>query len=402
MATSGRYRAGLGGRLGVLPKELDGVNAARGAGLDRASGLVWLHAVSVGEVLAAERLVNELGKALPDYLIVVSTTTAAGYKVAGERLGVPVFYFPLDFAFAVKRYLRALQPSLFVTMESELWPRMLVECERAGVPVAVVNARVSDRSFPRYMRLRRLWRPLLGKVSIFLAQGEETAGRLRAIGVGAERIRVTGNLKYDLKEVSSNKVAAILKRARGTSRLIVAGSTLEGEESMLLSAWPRILRGGKDFVMIIAPRHPQRFEEVWAALVRSGYHCIRFTQWRNDETPFRGGTIVLLDTIGDLASIYAAATTTFIGGSLVAKGGHNPLEAARFGKPIVMGKSYENFREIVEGMGTICLIEPQQLAEAIISSTRHGQKYGRRGKAFYNRQAGATANTVEALVELVR
>ena len=184
MAVSGRYRAGLGGRLGRMPAELR--EAAEGR------EVVWLHAVSVGEVMAAVEVVRGLVAARPGLVVAVSTTTKAGQELAKRRMeGMPVFYLPLDFAFAVRRYLRVLRPRLLVLMESELWPNLLRECGRAGVPVAVVNARVSDRSFPRYMRLRRLWRPLLRRVRVFLAQGEETAERLRAMGVEAERVRVT-------------------------------------------------------------------------------------------------------------------------------------------------------------------------------------------------------------------
>ena len=395
MATSGRYREGLRERLGFVPAALRVAVAGKKT--------VWVHAVSVGEVLAAERLIAELRQELGQgWVIAVSTTTDTGQKIARERLvGSPVFYYPLDFAFAVRAWLRVLQPSLFVLVESEFWPRMLVECERSGVPVAVVNARVSDRSFPRYMRLRRLWKPLLGKVSLFLAQGEESAERLRAIGAPVERVRVSGNLKYDLPPVADNAMARRIKEQRGASRVIVAGSTHDGEEAMLLEAWPQILRGGPDFVLILAPRHPERFEKVWAEIQKTGFRSGRCSRLMAGDFELEGGMILLLDTIGDLAAVYSAATVAFIGGSLVSKGGHNPLEAARFGKPIVMGKSYENFREIVKGMGLIRLIEEKYLGEALISSSRHGQSHGRRGREYFEAQAGATARTVAALVLLI-
>ncbi len=396
MATSGRYREGLGERLGSVPAALRAAVAGK--------KVVWVHAVSVGEVLAAERLIAELKQALGDgWVVAVSTTTATGQKIARERLAdSPVFFYPLDFAFAVRAWLRVLKPSLFVLVESEFWPRMLVECERAGTPVTVVNARVSDRSFPRYMRLRRLWKPLMGKVSLFLAQGEESAERLRAIGAPVERTMVGGNLKYDLSPVAVNAMARTINEQRGACRVIVAGSTHEGEEAMLLAAWPQIQRGGPDFVMVIAPRHPHRFEKVWEEIQKAGFKSGRCSGLIARDFELSGGMILLLDTIGDLAAVYSTATVAFIGGSLVAKGGQNPLEAARFGKPIVMGQSYENFREIVQGMGVIRIIEQKHLGEALISSSRHGQRSGRRGREFFEAQAGATMRTVEALVGLVR
>ena len=408
MATSGRYRAGLAGRLGLLPRPLDDVIAGRAA----AEGLIWLHAVSVGEVLAGERLVADLRAALPGFLVVVSTTTATGFKVAGEKLGVPVFYFPLDFAFAVRSYLRALRPSLFVTMESEFWPRMLVECERAQVPVAVVNARVSDRSFPRYMRLRRLWRPLLRKVRIFLAQGEESAERLRQIGVAGDRIRVVGNLKYDAATVADNRVAEIIKQAAQGRPIVVAGSTADrkndkslSEDEMVIQAWEGELRKVHQAMLVLAPRHPQRFGQVQAVAMEFELQNASKMAQGQQSTP-NGTEIVLLDTIGDLAAVYKVADVAFVGGSLVAKGGQNPLEAARFGVPVVMGPSYENFREMVDAMrGTdaIGIVQKQeQLESALIDALKHGSSMGERGRLFFESQTGATQRTVQALVELVR
>jgi 3-deoxy-D-manno-octulosonic-acid transferase len=408
MASSGRYRAGLAGRLGSLPRQLDDVIAGRAA----AEGLIWIHAVSVGEVLAGERLVAELRAALPGFLVVVSTTTAAGFKVAGEKLGIPVFYFPLDFAFAVRSYLQALRPSLFVTMESEFWPRILVECERAQVPVAVVNARVSDRSFPRYMRLRRLWRPLLAKVRLFLAQGEESAERLRQIGVAGDRVRVVGNLKYDAPLVAKNRVAEIIKQAAQGRPIVVAGSTADrkndkslSEDEMVIQAWEGELRTVHHAMLVLAPRHPQRFGEVQAVAMQFGLQNASKMVQGQESTP-NGTEIVLLDTIGDLAAVYKVADVAFVGGSLVAKGGQNPLEAARFGVPVVMGPSYENFREMVDAMrGTdaIGIVQKrEQLESALIDALKHGSSMGGRARLFFESQAGATQRTVEALMELVR
>jgi 3-deoxy-D-manno-octulosonic-acid transferase len=214
MLRQGRYRQGLRQRLGDVPQRLKDFVQGR--------PVVWVHAVSVGETLTAARLIAELEAALPGYAVVISTTTPTGQQVARERFGVDrVFFYPLDLAFAVRPYLHTLQPKLVVLMESELWPRMLVECERANVPVAVVNARVSDRSLPRYMALRRLWQPLLGKLSLLLAQSDEDARRWRATGAPAERVHSTGNLKYDVR------IATARIRARSQSCWI-AGAQIAG------------------------------------------------------------------------------------------------------------------------------------------------------------------------------
>ena len=265
MATSGRYRAGLRGRLGWVPETLKAAVAGH--------NVIWVHAVSVGEVLAATQLVRELMIALPGWAFAVSTTTETGQRLATERLpGSPVFYLPLDFRFAVQRYLRVLRPKMLVLMESELWPRLIDECAKGGIPVAVANARISDRSFPRYVRLRRLWRPFLEMISLFLAQSKETAERLMRIGVPSERVVVMGNLKYDVRAGSESELTAMLRqRLPVGSKVLVCGSTLEGEEQILLDAWTAVLATTPNAVMVLAPRHPNRFATVAAMVAASGF-----------------------------------------------------------------------------------------------------------------------------------
>jgi 3-deoxy-D-manno-octulosonic-acid transferase len=401
MATSGRYRAGLAGRLGVVPRQLREAVAGR--------EVVWVHAVSVGEVMAATQLIRELSEARPEWLIAVSTTTATGQRLARERLPeLPVFYLPLDFAFAVQRYLRVLRPKMLVLMESELWPNLMEQCERAGVPMTVVNARVSDRSLPRYLRLRRLWRPLLGKISLFLAQSEETAERLVRIGAPAERVRVTGNLKYDLREGRESSLVAMLRSQTGAkARVIVCGSTLEGEEKILLAAWPAVVAAEPEAVMVLAPRHPDRFAAVAGMVAASGFAVIRASEFRERTEPVAEGSIFLLDTIGDLAAMYSLGVAAFVGGSLVAAGGHNPLEPARFGVPVLMGGSFENFREIVsvlQAHDAIRLVTTAMFTEALVSMLRHkdeAEAMGQRGREVFDAQAGATKRTVQALTALL-
>ena len=401
MVTSGRYRAGLLGRLGRVP---EGLREAVG-GRD----VVWVHAVSVGEVLAAAQLIRELKAALPGWVVAVSTTTATGQRLAKQRLAdSPVFYLPLDFAFSVRPYLDALHPKMLVMMESELWPRLIAECAGRGIPMAVVNARISDRSFPRYMRLRRLWRPFLERISLFLAQSEETAERLVQIGAPAGRVRVSGNLKYD---VQTREASAMTKRVGSLlpmTSLIAAGSTLAGEEEILLAAWPSLQKEFPDAVLLIAPRHPDRFDEVEGLIKRTGYSYFRCSQLMVATGPVFGGTVLLLDTIGDLASMYGIAALAFVGGSLVPKGGHNPLEPAQFGVPVVMGPSYENFREVVErmrGSDAIRIVSREKLEETLVALLRDpegARALGERGRDVFEQQSGATGRTVEALTTLLR
>ena len=402
MATSGRYRAGLWGRLGTVPETLKATVASR--------NVIWVHAVSVGEVLAATQLIRELRIALPDWVIAVSTTTETGQRLAAERLKEsPVFYLPLDFAFAVRRYLRVLQPRMLVLMESELWPRLLDECARGGITVAVANARISDRSFPRYLRLRKLWRPSLEKISLYLAQSKESAERLIGIGAPKERVKVMGNLKYDVRASGDSALAEMLREQLPTgAKVLVCGSTLEGEEQLLLEAWPAVVAAEPRAVMVLAPRHPDRFAAVASMVTRSGIATLRASEFRKQPEAVAAGSIFLLDTIGDLASIYGLATLAFVGGSLAPKGGHNPLEPAQFAVPVVMGPSFENFRDVVESMreiDAIRIVAPETLANTLISLL-HDQEVaralGERGLSAFEAQAGATAHTVEALVALLQ
>ena len=406
MATSGRYRAGLAGRLGVVPKGLRAAAAGR--------EVVWVHAVSVGEALAATRLVAELEAALGEgWVVVVSTTTATGQALARERFGAErVFFYPLDFGLAVRAYLGALRPRMLVLMESEMWPRMLVECERAGVPVAVVNARVSDRSFARGARVRALWQRMLRRVALFLVQSDEDARRLKEMGARADAVRVTGNLKYDVRAPKQSRVAELIREAAGGRPVVVAGSTVEGkqdeEESLLMRYWPSVLKEVPEAVIVMAPRHPERFAAAYSVMKEHG--TVRATELLAGMAgPVVQGGNILLDTIGDLAAVYELANVAFVGGSLVRKGGHNPLEAARFGLPVVMGPSYENFRDVVERMqaanGILIVQNREEFEAALIDLLKNREgaaSIGERGRTVFDAQAGATARTIQALMGLLQ
>jgi 3-deoxy-D-manno-octulosonic-acid transferase len=401
MATSGRYRAGLAGRLGRVPARL--AEAATGR------RVIWLHAVSVGEVMAATELVEELHNALPEWVIAVSTTTETGQRLARERFGArsPVFYLPFDFAVLIRRYLRALHPEMVVLMESELWPNLMDVCFSHGIALAVVNARVSDRSLPRYLRLKTLWRPLLMRVSLFLAQSEENGSRLIRIGAPEDRVKVTGNLKYDAKAPGENAMTSLLQEHLPTdAKVVIAGSTLDGEERMLLAAWPRVLEEEPQSILVIAPRRPERFGTVATLVESAGFDVVRASELRGGGVRRREG-VILLDTIGDLASVYSLGRVAFVGGSLVKMGGHNPLEPARFGVPIVMGRSSENFREIVDAMkaaNAVRITETHEIAGAFVELLRDEESaraMGERERQVFRAQAGATSRTVASLLDLL-
>lgn len=392
MATSGKYREGLSERLGFVPKRLLARSDER---------VIWVHAVSVGELLAAARMIEELRAKLPGWRIVVSTTTRTGQALARQRLGTEnVFYFPLDFAFAVRAYLRVLRPQLLVLMETEFWPRLLVECRNSQIPIAVVNARISDRSWPRYLRLRFVWKRLLSSLKLVLAQSETDVERLRAIG--AANVSYGGNLKYDIREAAPAAVTeALTKQIAPRTRVLVCGSTLEGEEQILLDAMPF------DTFMVLAPRHPERFEAVARLLERSGKIWARRSQWMASPVSLTAGTIFLLDSIGELASLYSLANVAFVGGSLVPGGGHNPLEPAQFRVPVVMGAHYENFRAIVDRLraqDAIRIVNSTEISNeltVLLSDEASARAIGERAYAVFSAEAGATARAVAALVEIV-
>jgi 3-deoxy-D-manno-octulosonic-acid transferase len=401
MATTHKYREGLRERLGSVPRRIS---------FDSGRPLIWLHAVSVGEVLAATQLVKALDAALPGYFIAISTTTRTGQALAREKFGSSrVFYCPLDLPWAVRAYLDAFKPRLMILAETEFWPNLLAGCFRREIPIVVVNARISNRSWPRYRILRKLWRPILSKLSRVLAQSEIDAERLRAIGCAPERVTVAGNLKFDVRAATEGEATKILREQARGLRLIVAGSTLEGEEAALLDAWPQLLRADAKLVMILAPRHPERFAAVAALLERSGIGWVRRSEWNaNPPNVLRLGTIVLLDTIGELASVYSLASVAFVGGSLVPAGGHNPLEPAQFGVPIVMGPHYANFTAITEALRAengLRIATKEELASALIEllgDRDAAEAMGTRAREVFELQAGATERCVTAIRELLR
>jgi 3-deoxy-D-manno-octulosonic-acid transferase len=405
MATTQKYREGLRQRLGRVPRRLvAGLFAGSGPG---GRPLIWLHAVSVGEVLAVTRLVKTLDAELPGHFVVISTTTRTGQALARERFGANrVFYCPLDLPWAVRAYLNALKPRLLVLAETEFWPNLLNGCFRRGIPVAVVNARISDRSWPRYKMLRRFWKPLLGPLGSVLAQSETDAERLIAIGCALRRVAVAGNLKFDVRAAEEAEATRLLKASAASLRFVVAGSTLEGEEAALLEAWPKLLNVDAQLAMVLAPRHPERFAAVAALLEKSGNRWVRRSKFALAEL-LRPGEIVLLDTIGELASVYSLASVAFVGGSLVPAGGHNPLEPAQFGVPILMGPHYANFAAITDSLRTydaLRIAAKEELAVTLLDLLRDraaAEAMGSRAREVFERQAGATERCVTALRALL-
>jgi 3-deoxy-D-manno-octulosonic-acid transferase len=402
MLRHGKYRAGLRQRFGAVPATL----------LGSQKPTIWVHAVSVGEVVASSAVIAALQQKYPTHRVLISTTTSTGQKLAAQRFGAEnVFYYPLDFAFAVRPYLAALRPELVVVAETEFWPNFLRLAKRSGARIAVINCRISDRSFPGYKRFRA-WLPgllakTLASVDIFLAQTEEDSKRLVEIGAAAAKVSVAGNLKFDVAPPSPPAIVASLRESfarSGAGPVLVCGSTLEDEEGSLLSAFRNILANHPKAVMILAPRHPERFAEVAELVEQLGFRMWRRSLWSGE--PLAGG-VLLVDSIGELAMLYSLANVAFVGGSLVPRGGHNILEPALHGVPIVTGNHYENFRDVVNFFASRNAVRIVGLAELplvfmeLIDNAGERATLGRNALAALESQRGATDRTVTALGKLI-
>ncbi|HET9180733.1 MAG TPA: 3-deoxy-D-manno-octulosonic acid transferase [Candidatus Angelobacter sp.] len=399
MARLGKYRAGFRQRMGAVPPWL------QPAGNE---GCIWIHAVSVGEVLAISRLVGELSRQYPEKRIFVSTTTATGQALAQQRFGEGrVFYMPLDFHFALRPYLTTLRPGVLILAETEFWPNLLHLAGKRGAAVAVVNARISDRSFPRYRRLRWFFSRVISNVDLFLAQTEEDARRLKEIGAPEECIAVSGNLKFDIRLSAGSPLTASLHTAiAADSPVIVCGSTAEGEEEQVITAFRQVLHQFPKTIMILAPRHPERFEKVSELIASSGLKLTRRSAWQ-PEAPLPPGSIFLLDSVGELASVYELANVAFVGGSLVPLGGHNILEPAQHGVPVLTGPHTFNFREIVrifEQGGGLRVVTAENFGAVLIEllgSASERDILGRRAHELFAQNTGATEKTMAALQPLL-
>jgi len=403
LARRGRhYLPTLPARLGRLPE-------ARG------TRPLWLHAASVGEAGVAATLARALP---PDLDLVVTTVTPTG-QAAAEKLFEPltaggrsvvVTYLPFDLGLLVGRFLDRYAPRGLVLFESELWPLLLRDCRRRAIPVAVLNARISDRSYGRMKRAGRLYRRfLLDPLGRLGAQSPQDEERLLSLGARPARTSLTGNLKFDTPEpVPAAGLEQALRDLAADRPILVAGSTMPGEEPIVLEAFERLDR---EALLVLAPRHPERFDEVWREVEErslAGMRRSRMAAPGGKGLPASPPGIVLLDSLGELASIYRLASAAFIGGTLVRTGGHNPIEAARFGVPVIVGPSMENFRRMARDLeaadGLTLAPDGEALTEAwrrLLDRPDEAAEQGRRGLAIVDRNRGAVERSVGLLSELV-
>jgi 3-deoxy-D-manno-octulosonic-acid transferase len=402
-----KYVRSLPQRLGILPLSfnLDGDQS------------IWIHAVSVGEVLTARALLQELRERYPRLRIFLSTTTITGHQVARNNLQYidEVFYFPFDFAFIVRRTLRLVRPRLFVMMETELWPNLLRACHARGVKTLLVNGRISSRSYPRYKLARPFFRHVLAHVERFCMQSEESARRIIDMGADPARVTVTGSLKFDSLERPGSSAPAdrgrnrVLRYFRITADrpVVIAASTLKGEEEPVLEAFQRLRATRANALLIIAPRKPERFDDVERLARRSGLNVARRTELRVDAEPRQD--IVVLDTIGELAQLFQVATVVFVGGSLVDAGGHNILEPAVFGKPIIFGPYMQNFAEIARafldngaGIEVKGARELETVLLELLADPVRRASLGAAARALVEANRGARARSLQAIAQLLQ
>jgi 3-deoxy-D-manno-octulosonic-acid transferase len=402
-SVAGRRRLGdIRGRLGLAPYPDLG-------------GGIWVHAVSVGEVSVARNLLAALSRRAPGTRLGLSVTTAAGLEAARSLTaqGIAVFSFPLDLAGPVEKALSAARPGLILLTETELWPLLLDRARAAGVPVALVNGRISDRSFRRYLLLRGWFRRVLENISLFAMQTDEDARRIERLGARPERILVTGNIKYDLASAPPFADAARLSTAAAGRPILIAASTGEGEEQMVLEAWkgldPRPL-------LVLAPRRPERFDTVAALVENSGFRLVRRSETtagmashKSQLTTHNSPTdIYLLDSIGELPSVYGEASLAFLGGSLTATGGHNPIEAWAQGVTVLVGPHTGNFREITQAGQRLGILESvadaRELSRAFDLALKDRAGTAARGdhaRRFVAESRGAAASTADSVARLL-
>ena len=401
-----KYIGNLRERLGYLPITFN---------VD-AEPSIWIHAVSVGEALTARALAADLKARYPRLRLYLSTTTMAGQQVARSSLRHlvdGVFYFPFDWVFIVRRTLNLVKPRLFIMMETEIWPNLLHECRKRGIKTVMINGRISARSYPRYKLVRPLFRRVLADIDRFCMQSEESADRLVNLGADKARVTVTGSLKFDSLEVPPATAHGkprdrVLRFFRLSSHrtVIVAGSTMRGEEAAVLRAFAKIKATQTHAIAILAPRQPERFSEVERLARDAGFVTIRRSELPIDAEP--RADVIVLDSIGELAQLYQLATAVFVGGSLVDHGGHYILEPAIFGKPIVIGPHMQNFREIAETFvsngAAIQVASERDLDDAILGLVRdpvHRASLGAAARALVEANRGAKEKTLSVISDLL-
>jgi 3-deoxy-D-manno-octulosonic-acid transferase len=376
---------------------------------------VWIHAVSVGEVNLLATILRELRAAHSNWEIVISTTSRTGYELARKKYAdLTVFYCPLDFSWAVRTAMRRVRPSLLILAELELWPNLIAATKGQGARVAIINGRLSDKSFPGYRRVRWFVARVLRRIDLIAAQNEETAARFRALGAPAERIVVTGSLKYDGAQMDRNNPKTVaLRQLAGFAEddvVLLAGSTQEPEEQIAVDIFRRLSVKHPRLRLVLVPRHPERFDAVAAMLDASVLPWLRRSQLQSRPSLLapRPSPILLVDTVGELGAWWGTAAIAFVGGSFGKRGGQNMIEPAAYGAAVSFGPNTWNFRDIVAAMlaaDAAVMVRDAVELEAFVLRCLDEPKFaaalGARAQALVRSQLGATVRTRELLDALI-
>jgi len=374
---------------------------------------IWIHALSVGEVVAAEPLVKEISRRYEDRMIVFSVSTKTGFEVATSLLKPHVkciFYFPYDLFFSVKRLIERVSPGFFILVESDIWPNFMCEMKRRNIKVAFVNARISNRSFWGYKRFSPIMKTVFNSFSVVCAQSAEDAERLIVLGVPSERMAVTGNVKFDQEFDPINKEdienQKRLLKVLPFQTILLAGSTHAGEEVILLDALSKLKKQFPGLVLIIAPRDTERAGIVLNISRSKGFSTV-FSEKPDKTGRSSGPDVIVVDVIGKLRKLYALADIAFVGGSLVKRGGHNPLEPAAYAKPILFGECMSDFKEISEMLlgsgGAIKVFDSTSIHDTVamlVKDPKKAEKIGKHAKTTFRENDGAVNRTLEAVEQL--
>jgi len=400
-ATRGKVRRGLGQRLGLFdPARLQVL---------RGREVIWIHAVSVGETRAAIPLIKALRMAYPGYALLLTNVTETGHDIARDLSELDLcLFFPFDFSFVIRRVLTKIDPCLIVIVETEIWPNLIRFARQRNIPVVLVNGRISDRSFPRYMFGRYLLRPILQQFNAFGMQTELDAERIRAMGALPEQVVVTGNLKFDLQaslpgrdELDQLRVNFCIDEQ---IPVWVAGSTHAGEEQIIVDTFQRLIDQGRRLVLVLVPRHPERCKSVAEMLQAKGLPMVMRSVIDQRSELLRSGEILLVNTVGEMLKLYALSDIVFVGGSLQNVGGHNILEGCLLKKPVLFGPHMHNFKEISRlvldaggGMMVDGADDLQNAMERLLDRPQERTAMGKKGYGLLSRNAGATDRTLELI-----
>jgi len=394
---SGKYWPSLNQRLGLLPPSID----------SRGQSSIWVHAVSVGEVIATRALLPLLRESFPGKPVFVSVTTLTGKQVADRQLREAdgIFYCPFDWRFAVQRVISRIRPQALLVMETEIWPHMLRACHQAGAATMLVNGRISDRSYRRYRLIRPFLKRFLLPVDCFCMQNSRYAERIVDLGADPRKVRVTGSLKFDAVVPTQGSPSQAARLIPADRIVLVGGSTLAPEEEILLEVFQSLREVEPGLFLVIAPRHPERFDEVMKLAESRQLRVVRRSTL---QQPAAEADVMILDTLGELASIYSAADLVFMGGSLATWGGHNLIEPAAEGKPVVFGPHMSNFQEIassfLEASAAIQVSGREELHEVLLRLLKEEglrQDLGERARKLVEANRGAGKKTMESARQAV-